>query len=142
MFPRRQRARWMKARLRPEANDLVYAFPGTDRGVKLPEGRPVGIVYATAVEPTAAAEVHTSVGVAKLMLRAEALDAALAITLPQELRKVKSSKAREEQQQLKRERKITASLPRTANIWGKSGGGRRPISKGAAAGAPGLGKRK
>lgn len=143
MFPKKQRARWRKAKLRPEASDLVYAFPGTDRGVMLPEGRPVGIVYATAVEPTAAAELHTSAGIARLMLRAEALDLALAIELPQALRKVKSWKGREEQQQqLKRERKIAASLPRTANIWGKDGGGRRAISKGAAAGAPGLGKRK
>jgi hypothetical protein len=141
MLPRRQRKRWMKAKLRPEANDLIYVFPDTDRGVMLPEGRPVGIIYATAVEPTAAAQLHTSAGVAKLMLRGEALDAALA-SRPKQLRKVKSSNAREQQLQLKRERKITASLPRTANIWGKSGGGRRSISKGAAAGAPGLGKRK
>gem|GEM_PF-6424358 len=142
MLPRKQRKRWMTAKRKPEANDLIYAFPGTDRGVMLPEGRPVGIVYATAVEPSAAAQLHTSAGVAKLMLRGEALDAALAITLPQELRKVKNSKVREQQQQLKRERKVTASFPRAANIWGKSGGGMRSISKGAAAGAPGLGKRK
>jgi hypothetical protein len=106
----------------------------------LPDRRIVRIIYATAVEPTAAQQLHTTAGVAKLMLRAEALDAALAIVPPQQPREAKGLKARwtpkQEQHQIN---KVAKLFPRTTNL---GGGGMRPISKKAAAGVPGLGKRK